>query len=206
MMKTLLGWRPGRCHLGEEGQAVLEGVLSAITLLVVIAACFFLFAWGSSLQHAHMGARVLAFRAAKSEVAWPRNPSGATTGEDNDEPEHGQKRWNDPSKYWNGAAGLLGDMLGSLNSEQSGTVTDRATGKVFILDPGRTVLGFRVHYVTASNPWRMDKTLVSIAFFGTAWFVGFSGKSLGELTGHEEGPPHENNPAMDLTKKAVKQP
>jgi hypothetical protein len=206
MMKTPFGLRPGRCHLGEEGQAVLEGVLSAITLLIIIAACFFLFAWGSSLQHAHMGARVLAFRAAGPEVAWPRNPTGATTNDDKDDPDRGQKRWTDPDGYWNGSGGLLGDMIGLLNSEQSGTVTDRATGKVFILDPGRTTLGFKVHYVTASNPWRISRALVDGTFFLTAWFVGFNGKSLGEMTGQEGGPPEKDNEAMDLTKKAVKIP
>ena len=187
--------------MGDEGQAMLEGLLAVIVLLVVLSACFFLFVWGNNLQHAHMGARVLAFRAATPQVAWPRNPPKATTGEANANPagEHNVQGWGD---NWSNASYLLGIVLGSLNSERSGTITDQVTGKVFIQDAGRTTLGFRVHYLTASDPWKMDKKKADLAFFCTAWGIGHTGLSLQDLSGNQ-GEPDNGNILVKLVRKAV---
>ena len=104
----------------DRGVAALEGILVFALLAGVFLVCLLLAQWGTSLQNAQMGARLMAFDAGDADLAgsgshrtMPRSNSRARTG----------TRWSTARlQNW------LGNMFTLSNGGLSGSVTDGDEG------------------------------------------------------------------------------
>ena len=168
-----------RRSLGDDrGVAALEGLLVLALFGGVFLACLLLAQWGTSLQSAQMGARLLAFDAGDVELARLGKPANQPVQ------QFASENWdtlvNSVTSNW------LGNMFTLSNSGVSGSVTGTAHGRV----PGQAsvfsytpaALGYHAHdWSAASNPWVMPESAVQSRFVRIAYHVGLTRASPGEL-------------------------
>jgi hypothetical protein len=171
--------RAARAVAGDDrGVAALEGILVFALLAGVFLACLLLAQWGTSLQSAHMGARLLAFDAGDAELARLGKPSNQPAQ------QFASENWdtlvNSVTANW------LGNMFTLSNGDVSGSVTGTAHGRV----PGQAslfayapaVLGYHAHgWTAASDPWGMPESIVQSKFLRIAYHVGLTRTSPGDL-------------------------
>jgi hypothetical protein len=162
----------------DRGVAALEGLLVFALLAGVFLACLLLAQWGSSLQTAQMGARLLAFDAGDVELA--RLGKSANQPAQQFASENWDTLVNSVTSNW------LGNMFTLSNRGVSGNVTGTAHGRV----PGQTsvfsystaTLGYHASdWSAGSDPWGMPESSVQSRFVRIAYHVGLTRASPGAL-------------------------
>ena len=148
---------------------MLEGILVFALLAGVLLGCMLLGQWGTHLQSAQMGARLLAFNAGDTALA--------RLGKPRNQPEQRES-----TSAWyplvNSVPGVwLDTMFGLENERYSGSVTGAARGQLpsqgtslFEFSPAS--LGYHSGSSAASNPWVSPESVVQLTFLGIAYYVG----------------------------------
>jgi hypothetical protein len=151
--------------------AALEGILVFALLAGVFLACLLLAQWGTGLQSAQMGARLLAFDAGDADLAKLGKPSN-------------QPAQQFASGNWDTLAHNLftlsrnGDVSGSV----TGTAQGRLPGQASLLTFAPASMGYHAHnWTAASDPWGMSESVVQSSFLRIAYYVGLTRASPGEL-------------------------
>ncbi len=174
-------------RLDDRGVAALEGLLVVSLLAGVFLACLLLGQWGSSLQSAQMGARLLAFDAgdvALARMGKPSNqPAQQFTSQNWDTLAHGV------NVAW------LHNMYSLSNGDYSGSVTGSSRGRL----PGQgmfqyspTTMGYYAGgWAAASDPWGRPESIVQLGFIRIAYHVGLTRASPAGLDSTSARPiPH----------------
>ena len=162
-----LGLRLGL--LDDRGVAALEGILVLAVFAGVFLSCVLLVQWGTYLQSAQMGARLLAFDAGDIELAklgkLPNHPTQ----------QFAIQSWdtlvNSPGAVW------LGSMFTLSDASYSGSVTGTARGRLpgqgaslFELAPA--AMGYHSRsWSAASNPWGVPESVAQLAFLRISYKV-----------------------------------
>lgn len=172
----------------ERGVAALEGLLVTALFAGVFLACLLLGQWGSSLQSAQMGARLLAFDAGDVELARLGKPSNAPVQQFTSE------NWD--SLASSQTASWLHHMYTLSNGSFSGSVTGHTHGRT----PGQgsmfqytsVTMGYNASSTTAaSDPWTMPESVAQSTFLRIAYHVGLTRASPGDLDSTSARPiPH----------------
>jgi len=170
----------------DRGVAALEGMLVFLLLAAVLLGVMLLGQWGTHLQTAQLGARLLAFDAgdtALAKLGKPRN----------------QPSQQFSSESWDTLAGTL--PAGWLNAmfvlpddHYSGSVTGAARGRLAgqgssLFDFSPASLGYHSGSSAASNPWTDSGPAVQSTFLGIAYYVGFNQETPAALQSIPEIPP-----------------
>jgi hypothetical protein len=166
-----LGW-------DERGVAALEGLLVFGLLAGVFLACLLAAQWGTSLQSAQMGARLLAFDAGDVELARLGRPSSQPVQ------QYASQTWDTLASAQ--TAQWLSGMFTLANGDLSGNVTGTAQGRLAsgasLFEYVPAAVGFHAHgWSAASDPWDMSESLVSLTFLRLAYTVGLTRMSPGQL-------------------------
>jgi hypothetical protein len=158
-----------RCLRDDRGVAMLEGILFFLLLAGVLLACIILGQWGTHLQNAQLGARLLAFNAG--------NDSVAKFGRAGD-----QATQTFTTGSWDTLAGILPanwlNMMFVLPNERfcgrvSGTQRGRLPGQTpSIFDFSSASMGYFSNSCAASNPWGDSEPVVQSEFLNIAYYVG----------------------------------
>ena len=153
----------------DRGVATLEGILVIALLSGVLLGCILLGQWGTHLQYAQMGARLLTFNAGTESLAkFGRTGNQATqtftTG------------------GWDAYAGTLpGNWLNTMfvlpNDHLRGSVSGSQSGRGPGAGPSlfqytSRSLGYRSGSSAATNPWADTASNVTSTFLGIAYYVG----------------------------------
>lgn len=156
--------------LDDRGQAALEGILVFVLLAGVLLGCMLLGQWGTHLQNAQMGARLLAFNAGDANLArFGRVGDTATrtvsTGS------------------WDTLANTLPTAW--LNTMFTSLTDDRSSGRVKGTQRGRLAnegpslvnlsaasVGYFSRSSAGSNSWSGTSTAAKTTFDGIAYYVG----------------------------------
>lgn len=181
--------RAARAVAGDDrGVAALEGLLVFALLAGVFLACLFLAQWGTSLQSAQMGARLLAFDAGDVELARLGKPSN--------QPVQQFTSGNWDTLVNSGTADWLGGMFALSNGDFSGSVTGTAHGRLpgqgSLFEYAPAAMGYHSRgWNAASDPWGMPESVVQSTFLRIAYHVGLTRVSPSELdsTNAREIPP-----------------
>jgi len=162
----------------DRGVAALEGLLVVALLAGVFFACLLLAQWGTGLQSAQMGARLLAFDAGDADLAKLGKPANQPVQ------QLASGSWDTLVNHV--TADWLGNMFTLSNSNVSGSVTGSARGKlagqasVFAYAPA--AMGYHAYgWAAVSNPWGMPESVVQSTFLRIAYHVGLTRTSPGEL-------------------------
>ena len=174
----------------DRGAAALEGLLVFAVVAGVFLSCLLFAQWGSGLQTAHMGARLLAFDA--GDIALAR------VGKQLNQPvqQIASESWD--TLVNSGTADWLGGMFTLSNRGVSGGVTGAARGKI----PGQaslfsyapSVLGYQAdNWATAADQWAMSDSAVGSFFLHIAYYVGLFRSEPSSLDSTSAEPiPHGN--------------
>ena len=158
-----------RCLRDDRGVAAVEGILVFALLGGVLLGCILLGQWGTHLQNAQMGARLLAFNAGDSSLAKFGRPADTAT-----------QTFSTGS--WDTLAGTVpADWLNIMfvlpNDRYSGRVKGTQAGR--LPSQGQSLFSFSPASVgyfsgssTASNPWGSSATDARSTFLGIAYYVG----------------------------------
>ena len=162
----------------DRGVAALEGILVFALLAGVFLACLLLAQWGSSLQSAQMGARLMAFDAGDAELARLGKPSNVPAQQFTS--ENWDTLVNSVTANW------LGNMFTLSNGDVSGSVTGtargRAPGQGSLFTYAPAALGYHANgWAAASDPWGMPESVVQSSFLRIAYHVGLTRANPGEL-------------------------
>jgi hypothetical protein len=162
----------------DRGVAALEGLLVFALLAGVFVAGLLLSRWGTSLQSAQMGARLLAFDAGDVELARLGKPS--------DQPAQQFTSQNWDTLVNTATAGWLGNMFtlsnGDFSGSVSGTVRGRLPGQGALLEYAPATMGYHAEgWAAASDPWGMPESVVQSTFIRIAYHVGLTRASPDEL-------------------------
>lgn len=182
----------------DRGAAAIEGIIVFVVLAGVFFACLLFAQWGTSLQSAHMGARLMAFDAgdvALARVGKPLNQPAQQVVSDtwDDQIEHAKGEW-------------LNGMFTLANGEVTGSVTGTSRGRV----PGQSslfsyapsVLGYQANnWAAASNQWVMSDSSVKSLFLHTAYYIGLYRQELHELDSTCVDPIPHGNAILDTIYK-----
>jgi len=159
-------FRPS-CVAGDErGVATIEAIIVFVVLVGVFFTCLLLGRWGTGLQSAQMGARLLAFDAGDTALAKlglsSRRPSQVFVTEDWDTLVDSLVS---PAKaHW------LDNTFSLANQLVTGSVTGTAQGRAprqsgNLFSHPRTTLGYHARdWATSSNSWGMPESLVEDKF------------------------------------------
>jgi hypothetical protein len=144
----------------------------------VFFACLFLAQWGTSLQSAQMGSRLLAFDAGDVNLAKLGKPANQPVQ------QFANGSWdtlvNHVTANWLGHMFTLsnGDFSGSVTGTQHGRLAGQAS--VFAYTPA--AMGYRAYgWAAQSNPWVMPESVVQSTFLRIAYHVGLYRSNPGEL-------------------------
>ncbi|MCX6844655.1 MAG: hypothetical protein NTX53_20520 [candidate division WOR-3 bacterium] len=163
-------WRAARRVSDDRGVAALEGLLVLALFAGVLLACLFLVQWGTYLQSAQMGARLLAFDAGDIALAKlgkaPNQPTQQFASQD----------WRtlvaSPGAIWLG--GVFALSSGGFSGSVTGTAQGRLPGQgpsLFNYSPATMGYGAR-NWAAASNPWAVPESVVQLTFLRVAYKVG----------------------------------
>jgi hypothetical protein len=171
--------RPYRIYATDDrGVAALEGLLVVALFAGVFFACLLLGQWGSSLQSAQMGARLLAFDAGDVDLARLGKPSN-------------QPAQQFTSESWDTLAnGVTTNWLdnmftlsnGSFSSSVTGTSYGRLPSEGSLFGYAPAAMGYDAEgWAAASDPWGMPESAVQSTFIRLAYHVGLTRASPGDL-------------------------
>jgi hypothetical protein len=158
-------------RLDDRGVATLEGILVVALLAGVLLGCMLLGQWGTHLQSAQMGARLLAFNAGTTTLAkFGRTGDTATqtasTG-----------RWDTlttglPTSWLNTMFTSLNDdyLSGRVKGRQRGRLASRSSPSLF--DFSSASVSYFSTSAAASNPWSGTAASAKSTFMGIAYYVG----------------------------------
>jgi hypothetical protein len=162
--------RAARRVADDRGVAALEGLLVVALLAGVMLACLFLVQWGTYLQSAQMGARLMAFDAGDVELARVGKPGNLPT--QSFTIEDWQALVSSPGAIWLGGLFSLSD--GSYSGSVTGTARGRLPGQgpsLFGYSPA--TMGYYAHnWAGASNPWGVPESVIKLTFLRIAYNVG----------------------------------
>jgi hypothetical protein len=153
----------------DRGVATLEGLLVFALLVGVLLGCMLLGQWGTHLQYAQMGARLLTFNAGDVSLAKlgrPGNQATQTFSSGSWDAHAGTL----PAHWLNGMFVLpddryQGSVTGTQNGQQPGS------GPSLFEYTSRS-LGYRSGSSAATNPWGSSATDARSTFLGVAYYVG----------------------------------
>jgi hypothetical protein len=175
-----------RLSFDDRGVAALEGLLVFAVLAGVMLGCMLLGQWGSHLQSAQMGARLLAFDAGDDSLA-----RFGSAGD--------QTAQTFSSGSWDSLAGTLpapwlNTMFVLPDDRFSGSVAGTQTGRLpsqtaSLFDFSPAAMSYHSGSSAASNPWGDPESTVRSTFFGIAYFVGHSQTTAEGLDFIPEIPP-----------------
>ena len=158
-----------RLSSDDRGVASVEGILVVALLAGVLLACMLLGQWGTHLQSAQMGARLLTFNAGDLSLAkFGRTGDSATQ-------TFSTGGWDAHA----GAlpAGWLNTMFVLPNDRFAGRVkgTQRGRGpsqdkSMFTFSP--TSVGYFSSSSASSNSWAATESVVRSTFYGISYYVG----------------------------------
>jgi hypothetical protein len=159
----------------DRGQSALEGVLAAMVLVGMFLACFFLTQWGTGMQDAQMGARLMAFGAGDTTLAKLNNPrnevSQLSINQD----------WDSVitaiQTGWHGHR--IRDLFTLTNSATTGSVTGTAKGRLpgqskLLSYPAAAMGYYSPDWAAAYNPWQSPSYLVRRRFMHIAYYEGLT--------------------------------
>jgi hypothetical protein len=155
----------------DRGVATLEGLLVSILLTGVLLGVMLLGQWGTHLQYAQMGARLLAFNAGDVSLAkFGRAGDSATKS-------FSTGGWGSSSPAL--SADWLNMMFVLPNDRYAGRVTGTQRGRLAgqggsLFDFSRASVGYFAHSSAASNPWSDSPSAVRLKFLGIVYYVGFN--------------------------------
>lgn len=162
----------------DRGVAALEGVLVFALLAGVFLACLLIAQWGTGVQTAQMGARLMAFDAGDVELARLGKPANQPAQ------QFASGNWdtlvNSVTANWFGNMFTLsnGDFSGSVTGTQHGRLPGQAS--LFAYAPA--TMGYHAYgWAAASNPWGMPESVVQSTFLRIAYHVGLTRAYPGEL-------------------------
>jgi len=174
----------------DRGAAALEGIIVFAVIAGVFLACLLFAQWGTSLQSAHMGSRLLAFDAGDAELARVGKPLNQPAQ------QIASENWD--TLVNSGTAVWLNNMFTLTNRGVSGSVTGTARGRI----PGQgslfayapRVLGYHAdNWASASDQWAMSDTVVRSFFLHIAYYVGLFRMDPADLDSTTAEPiPHGN--------------
>jgi hypothetical protein len=154
----------------DRGVASVEGILVVALLAGVLLACMLLGQWGTHLQSAQMGARLLTFNAGDLTLAKSGRPGDSATQ------TFSTGGWDAYAGTL--PAGWLNTMFVLPNDRFAGRVkgTQRGRGpsqdkSLFTFSP--TSVGYFSSSSAASNSWAASESAVRSTFYGIAYYVGF---------------------------------
>ena len=158
-----------RLSFDDRGVAALEGLLVFAVLAGVMLGCMLLGQWGSHLQSAQMGARLLAFDAGDDSLARFGGPGDQATQTFS-------------SGSWDTLAGALpvpwlNTMFVLPDDRLSGSVAGTARGRLpaktaSLFDFSAASMSYRSGSSAASNAWGDSEPTVRTTFLGISYFVG----------------------------------
>jgi hypothetical protein len=176
-------------QLDDRGVAAIEGILVFALLVGVLLGCMLLGQWGTYLQSAQMGARLLAFNAGDNSLAKlgkPGNQPAQTFTSEN---------WDTLVPRVN--ATWLHNMYTLSNGNFSGSVTGTALGRLpgqgsSMFDFAAATVGYYANgWAAASAPWGMPESLAQSTFIRIAYHVGRTRASPSDLDSTSARPiPH----------------
>ena len=161
-----------RCLRDDRGVAAIEGILVFVLLAGVLLGCMLLGQWGTHLQNAQMGARLLAFNAGDANLArFGRTGDSAVqtpTTVSWDTMAHSMPT---------GSTAWLNTMFVLPNNRFSGRVKGTQRGRLsspapslFAFSPRS--MGYFSNSSAATNPWASSATDARSTFLGIAYYVG----------------------------------
>lgn len=154
----------------DRGVAAMEGILVFALLAGVLLGCMLLGQWGTYLQSAQMGARLLAFNAGDSSLA--------KLGKSGNQPAQTftSAKWDTLAPGVN--ATWLNKMYTLSNGDFLGNVTGTARGRLpsqgaSVFDFASATMGYYANgWAAASDPWGMPESLAQSTFIRIAYDVG----------------------------------
>jgi hypothetical protein len=157
-------------RLDDRGAAAIEGIIVVAILAGIFLGALLLGMWGTHLQSAQMGARLLAFDAGDDSLA-----------------RYGRAAPTLP-------AGWLNTMFVLPNDHFSGRVTGTQYGRsptqgASLFDFGPAALGYHSGSSAGSNSWRDSEPGVQATFRGIMYYVGFNQETPEGLSSIPEIPP-----------------
>jgi hypothetical protein len=169
---------PLASRLDDRGVAALEGLLIVALLAGVFLACLLLGQWGTSLQSAQMGARLLAFDAGDVELARLGKPSNQPIQ------QFTKENWdtlvNSVTADW--LSGMYTLSNGGFSGSVTGTTRGRVPGQGSLFEYTSATMGYHANgWAAACDPWGMSESVVQSAFIRIAYHVGLTRASPGDL-------------------------
>ena len=154
----------------SRGVAALEGIIAVVVLAGVFLASLFLTQWGTGLQSAHMGGRLLAFDAGDTILAKLGKPANQPTQ------QSALAIWD--TLISDTTAERLNNLFSLQDSYYSGGITGRANGRL----PGQsalfayapTAMGYYAQNRTESDAWVKSDSATQSMFLHIAYGVGFT--------------------------------
>ena len=162
----------------DRGVAALEGLLVFSLFAGLFLACLLLAQWGSSLQSAQMGARLLAFDA--GDVALARLGKSSNVPVQQFTSENWDARVSTVTAGWLGGMFVLpkGSFLGSV----TGTSSGRQPGQGSLFGFAHKVMGYHAQgWSAASDPWASPESVAKLTFTRIAYYVGLTRTSPSAL-------------------------
>lgn len=181
--RTHRSYRSYRAYAADDrGVASIEGIIVLSLLGAVFLCCLLLAQWGTRVQAAQMGARLLAFNSGDANLAkFGRSADAATQ-------TFSTGRWDTlasslPTNWLNTMFTALTDdyYSGNVTGKQKGRLTN--TGRsLFSFSPA--TVGYFSTSAAALNPWSGTAASARSTFMGIAYYVGryrVSPQSIGSL-------------------------
>jgi hypothetical protein len=158
-------------RLGDRGVAALEGLLVVAMLAGFFCACLLLSSWGTSLQSAQMGARLLAFNAGNVNLAKVGKPLSQPTQ------QFASQNWvllfNSPTASWLGNMFTLRDS--NVTGNDLGTAKGRLPGQASLFSYPPATMGCNAHgWAGISDPWGMPESVAQSTYLRIAYHVGLN--------------------------------
>jgi hypothetical protein len=162
----------------DRGVAALEGVLVFALLAGMFLACLLVAQWGTSLQSAQMGARLLAFDAGDVDLAKLGKPANQPVQ------QFASENWgalvNGVTANWLGNVFTLSDS--DVSSSVTGTAHGRLSVQASLFAYARATMGYHaLGWAAASDPWGMPESVVQSTFLRIAYHVGLTQTEPGGL-------------------------
>jgi len=176
--KSKLGLAACGLQLDDRGVAALEGLLVLSLLAGVFFACLLLVSWGTNLQSAQMGARLLAFDAGDANLAKLGKPLSQPTR------QFASENWgalvNGVTANWLGNMFTLRDS--NVAGSDVGTAKGRLAGQASLFAYTSATMGCNAHgWAGVSNPWGMPESVARSTYLRIAYHVGLTRTDPGGL-------------------------
>jgi hypothetical protein len=183
----------GRRLRDDRGVAAMEGVLVFLVLAGVLFGVMLLGQWGTHLQYAQMGSRLLTFNAGDfSQAKFDRPGNQAETTFSRDSVVWGSYAAFDtlPVSWFNTLFVLHNDRrTGKVSGTQRGRLAPEHGSSLF--EYSLASLGYYSGSSAPSNPWNGNPAQVETTFLGITYWVGYHAQTPEGLD-YVPIPPHSN--------------